>query len=525
MTSMSDTEGRQLPVQAVQIGLACLGALLINLQLWHYETPPLVDWPNHLIRHKLQCGSPDVSLITQYYDYAFRIVPNLTSDLLHQTSLACLNPELTQKVLVQFASFGVFASTMILHRAIWGSWSVWPVLSVFFTHHMAWSYGFENFVLAVPLAILLLAAWFWLYDRALTVRLGVIWPLAVALYVCHLYVFAFFMATLGLLELQRWFDHRKAGATVKDGVLALAAVALIAALPALHLLSTITAGTGMSDSINIFGSWNTRILVFLSPFGTLGNLGHTQETLRLAQAALAFVLLVPVVAWAAGFRITLDKRLLLPLIAMVLITLMVPASLFSVHYTHIRFPVLTACLLVAATRIDFSPRAGWVFLLVVLSLFFARTNWIAERWDLHDAQVAELRQAGELLDQDDAVLLSNHLFTHTSILHAHTASYLFQDRGFYWASLFTGGNSLKPKEPYVDSDIVQGFPIDWSFLLEDVENEGPSLLPEKIHNWRSLYTHLIIIWNPALPAPETEKLGRRVHRGSFFDIVEVPRLD
>lgn len=525
MTAVSNTETRQLPVQAIQIVIACLGALLINLQLWNYATPPLIDWPNHLIRHKLQCGTPDVALISQYYEYAFRVVPNLTSDLLHQTSLACLNPELTQKVLIQFASFGVFAATMILHRAIWGSWAIWPVLSVYFTHHMAWSYGFENFVLAVPLAILLLAAWFWLYDRALVIRLGVIWPLAVALYVCHLYVFAFFMAALGLLELQRWIDHRKQGATLKDGALALAGIALIATLPALHLLSTINTGTGMSDSIHIFGSWNTRILVFLSPFGTFGNLGHTVETLRLAQANLAFVLLVPVIAWAAGFRITIDKRLLLPLIGLVLITLFVPASLFSVHYTHIRFPVMTAAVLIAATRIDFSPRAGWVFLLVLLSIFFARTNWVADRWAQHDAQVAELREAGRLLDQNDAVLMSNHLFTHTSILHAHTASYLFEDRGFYWASLFTGGNSLKPRGRYAEHDIVQGFPIDWSFLLEDVENEGPSLLPEEIEDWRSVYTHLIIIWNSALPAPETEKLGTRVHRGSFFDIVEVPRKD
>lgn len=114
--------------------------------------------------------------VARYHAFALEIVPNLTSDLIHTWPAACADLEVTQKILIQVGSFGLFAVTAVLHRTIWSAWSVWPLIVVMVTHNMTWAFGFENFVLAAPAAILVLALWFAMATRGPVVRLAVIRP-------------------------------------------------------------------------------------------------------------------------------------------------------------------------------------------------------------------------------------------------------------------------------------------------------------------------------------------------------------
>lgn len=37
--------------------IAAIGVFALNIMLRGYDTPPLIDWPNHMARHVLQCGA------------------------------------------------------------------------------------------------------------------------------------------------------------------------------------------------------------------------------------------------------------------------------------------------------------------------------------------------------------------------------------------------------------------------------------------------------------------------------------
>ena len=147
-------------IEPALVACAALAIAVINLRLWGVDYPPLTDWPNHLVRHALQCAEDPTAGIGRYYVFDLTLVPNLTSDLVHLLPFACASVLTTQKVLIQFATTGLVLSTLLLHLSIWRRWSVWPLLSAFTMHHMAFAYGFENYVLAMPPVLLALALWF-----------------------------------------------------------------------------------------------------------------------------------------------------------------------------------------------------------------------------------------------------------------------------------------------------------------------------------------------------------------------------
>ncbi len=505
----------------VLLGLAVLFA--VNLTLALFDTPPLIDWPNHLARHLLQCGAPGAENIARYYAYDFRIVPNLSSDILHTLPIACIDPELTQKVLIQVSSFGLVVATVLLHRAIWQVWSVWPLASALIAHHMAWAYGFENFILAAPFTILALALWFRLERHGPLITLAALWPVAVAIYVLHLYAFGFMMMAVGLLELQRVRDDAPLGWRVRRCVLSLALLLVIAAGPATHLVHSIATSQTLDVGGVVYIGLPGVVMTVLSPFAGYGNVLTSSETLAMAGVLLCTMASL-VYAWRrAGVDMHVDRRVAFAAPVLIGVTLMVPFSFSSVAFTNIRFTVLLAALMIAATSGGFRGRSAGVFLTLVTVIFAAKVGWIASHWAEHDAEVTELREiAAEALGPDDRLLVAREDLSQTVRLHSHSAYYITRDRGTFWTGFFTGGNSLSPRPAFADRDHTQPFPGDWR-LFRPEEREDPTLFPAPhyLHNWETFYTHILVLRRSGTPSPAADVLGDRVATGTFFDIYRI----
>ncbi len=266
MTMVGDQRAHAATGEGVLVLARFVALAALNLVFWRFDYPPLIDWPNHLARHALQCANDPMAGIGAYYVYEFAWVPNLTSDLVHALPLACASLLTTQKVLYQVATTGLLAAAVVLHFAVWRRWSVWPLLAAFGTQHMALGYGFENFVLALPPMLLALALWFALRDRPAPLRLGAMIPAAGLLYLCHLYAFAFLYGAIGLLELQRWWSGRRLGTFLTVAAL----MALMAAGPVLHLVLSAGGADGIDLGKTDFGTVFSRLTVVLSPFTALG---------------------------------------------------------------------------------------------------------------------------------------------------------------------------------------------------------------------------------------------------------------
>ena len=500
--------------------VAAIAVFLINLLLWGFDTPPLIDWPNHMARHVLQCAASGADHVGRYYSYSLKIVPNLTSDLIHMWPAACVNLELTQKVLIQVGSFGLFAATAVLHRAIWGAWSLWPLIAVMVMHNMTWAFGFENFALTAPAAILVLALWFALATRGALVRLAVIWPCAVLVYVMHLYAFGFLMLMIGFLELHDVTRSQYNRATVlkRAGM-----VLMVALIPAIHLVEALRSSPELEAGGIDYGTPAQFLTAFVAPFASFGLFTSTVETVVAGLLGVALTVTIILALRRAGLRMVLDPRVRFTLPAMILVTLLVPYYFSGIAYTNMRFPVLLAPVVLAAMRVEFTPRATVAFTATLLVFLGGKMLWLTDKWALHDAQVAELRTAAAVLSPEDRLLVTRHDHSHTVRLHSHSAAYILRDQAPYWTGVFTGGNTISPLPAYAARDKTHLFPIPWQVLMPVHQDHEVFEPGSYLENWDDFYTHTLVLFAPddaeAALAAGLHDLGTPVATGSYFDIL------
>jgi len=512
------TISRLAPIAVLFTALA-----LSSLRLWQFDYPPLVDWPNHLARHAIQCGDAEWGRLGAYYNFDLRLVPNLTADLIYALPVACYDILLTQKILIQFAILGLILSAFALHYAIWRQLSVWPGLASLVALNMNFGYGFENFILAAPLAIALLALWVALDRTQNWLRFVIIAPLAAFLYVCHLYAFVFFGAVLGAIELQRAWANWRAGSSKTNAVLVrLGGAALVGIWPAYHALSNMAGGDSLNIAATAYGGLISRLTALLS-LSTYQSFFLLEGVSRLdALFALLVLGLAPLVLRRLGGKFSFDCRFIWAAIACGLLYLLTPAILASVHFTDIRFPLMGAVVLIAASNMRLNRRleAG---LVVVLALSFAlRSEITAQRWVEHDAQVQELLAAGEIFTPDDTLLVARFGVNELIIRHSHTMSYISMRSGAFLPTLFNGANPLLPKPNLQVRTTRSAFPVDYRRLFADMGSDGPESTWTYLGNWQQNYTHIVILHRPEDSLEDVTAFGERVHRGSFFDIYALP---
>lgn len=347
MTMVSDQKARAVPGEGLLVLAGFLALAGLNLVFWRFDYPPLIDWPNHLARHALQCADVPTEGLGRYYVYDFAWVPNLSSDLVHSLPMACASLLTTQKVLFQIATTGLLGAALVLHFAVWRRWSVWPLLASFAMHHMALAYGFENFVLALPPMLLALALWFALRDRSVLLRLGAMIPVAGAIYVLHLYAFAFLYGVIGLLELRRWWEKRRPAGFLLSAAL----MSLLAAGPVLHLMLAASGAAGIDPTRTDFGTIYDRLRVVLAPFTVLGVPYLDAGILRVAALQLLGVCAIWSVLRFAGYAVRLHRPAAWALSGMAAVTLAMPPTLGAVHLSDIRFPVALLALAVAVSDV------------------------------------------------------------------------------------------------------------------------------------------------------------------------------
>lgn len=507
----------------VAVGFLVLAA--INLMLWPIDYPPMIDLPNHLARHSIQCAGDSQEGLGRYYVYDFSWVPNLTAELVYLMPWACRSILTTQKLLIQFATTGLLAATVVLHYSVWRRWSVWPLMAVFGLHHMAFAYGFENFITAAPFILVVVALWFWLREASTLVRLAPMLPAVAGVYVFHLYAFIFLTGTLVFLEAQRWWrapDRSGSGALGTAFLLT-----LVAAGPVFHLLTTAINSSGIHPGENDIGSLVRRLTTGLSPFTAYGLPYIDAVVLRVA----SFQVIALCAIWL-GLRALKAGPILQPgtslaLAGMAAITFAFPAQLGGVFLTDIRFPVLLLCIAIGFSDIRLSRGQGMLLLAVIIGVAGARTTWLETRWSRHESEVRELLSAGRYLTPDDRVLVARTGRAWASLPHAHSASHLAREVGFFLPDLFSGGNSLSARDAYASRDAFAASPLDVALLTDeydaprDPSQDAVSRRTRYWAAWPEFYTHVLVLNDPEVAETDIDEFGQVVQRGSFFTLYEI----
>ena len=366
-------EARQLaPVFLILFALAAAPVLLCDML-------PLFDYPNHLARMHILARLSESPVLQGYYAIVWRPLPNLAMDALVPV-LARLMPLTSAAKAFILATFLLLAGgTAVLHRTIFGRWSLWPCLAFLLLYSRTLLWGFLNYLFGLGLALLAFAAWIALARRPALSRILFGTAAALALFFAHLLAFGLFAVMIGGYELGLAWRGRADPAPA----VARLASAVLPLLPALALLFLATPGSA-SGAVS-FGNPLRKLDLLFSVFDNY----HRPFDI----ACFAAVLLVGALAFWRGWA-KLDASMALPVAAVALTYLAMPSRIGTAAGADHRIPLLLGLLLIAGSRWTAPSRPlGAIFAAAAALLFAVRMGLVTLSWQASDRAYAELLPA------------------------------------------------------------------------------------------------------------------------------------
>jgi hypothetical protein len=214
----------------VVAGQTLLAAGLIILPLIYTLVPPLEDYPNHLARIFALSSLKGNPYLSQFYEVEWAPIPNLIMDLVAPPLVPLVGIYAAGRIFLGSALLLMLTGSLVLHRAVHGRWSAWPLVGGIFVYNGFLFVGLVNYLFGVGLAIWGLAFWIMLAERQIVLRAGVSFAFCAALYVCHLSALGLYGLAIGAFETWRLWSSRQ----IKSRAMAQSLAALV--LPALPFL-------------------------------------------------------------------------------------------------------------------------------------------------------------------------------------------------------------------------------------------------------------------------------------------------
>jgi hypothetical protein len=301
--AVNRTEGgcRYAPTIFVLLFLAVL------IPLVSVDLPPLVDYPNHLARMVILADNGHTPGLARFYDIRWSLLPNLAMDAIVPPLLHVLPLMVAGRVFLALLLAVMAAGMLLLHRALWGRWSLWPCLGLLLLYNRILLWGFVNFLFGLGLAFCAAALWVALKNRHPVLRVVANTVAATLVFFCHIEAQAIlFLIVLGLEGGPAWRELRQGAWGAFLGRIVTAAIPFVPA--AVIFLSTWQSHAGgawvLSDMaekarqlLTVFGNYDINLdlgtsILFLGLFVLLGLTG------RLAgAAALGWWLTVTILAY------------------------------------------------------------------------------------------------------------------------------------------------------------------------------------------------------------------------------------
>ena len=340
--------------------------------------PPMADYINHLARLHILATIDDSAHLQRLYAVRWRITPYVGMDAIGLL-LAKLMPILwVGRVLVMLVMALFLLGAMLLHRALYGRISAWPLLAGLFLYSFPLYMGFLPYLLSAALAVVGFAVWVWGERWPAWSRLGAGALAALVAFLSHYAGIVALALCFAGYEASRWWQGGRNRHEIGPRLLA---VSLPFVLPL--ALSLAVAGAAHAGPTT-YDHWSQHLRGLRSATLYPGS--------RFDLAILGF----GAVALAAGLatrRVVVAPALWLPVGAMMLATLVLPGAPMGLWGMQFRLPVVAAVIIAAGVR---PVRAGWpegVAAVVAGALFLGHVATIGVSWMPLDAQYRELRAA------------------------------------------------------------------------------------------------------------------------------------
>ncbi len=482
---------RRAEAAALALGTLLLALILAPLALNPYL--PFEDLPNHIARRAI-LALPG-SALENYFTYRESLGTNAAVDLAwHLFAPLGMSAVAFSHWAMGFAMAGFVLSVAVLHRVLHGHWSVWPLTAALLVYNANTLWGFENFVVTAPFAIFGLALWVATRGQGVLLRLALTAAVVAVLFVGHVFVLLAYAILVFGYEGGR---SRQAGHVDLRGVNWAGLAVVLAACAAYVALSASEPAPGYGTATR-FGTWADRIDLFYAPLGSSWAGPSLAPLLAQGPFLLAGLVVLIILARRAGASVRVAAGMKAPILLLGVVTVLMPAQLSGVYFTHLRYPFLLLGIIIAAT--DPKVNTPWlrnVAVLALVGLVASRAYVLDRAAGAYSAQVGQVAALGAHLPAGARVLpVTGADAPRMATLHFHTAAYLVPFAQAFVPTLFLGGShalgiapqwqALTAPQPAAVPAQLLGFAAEaWS----DELNEAWAFLQD----WPQNFTHVLVI--------------------------------
>ncbi len=511
-------EGVPAPGTASQRRLAALLSMLVLvLPLLATSIPPLVDYPNHLARFSVLVAAGTDPALDRMFEVKWEFYPNLVTDLL-VLSLARMMPlDAAGRVAVGCAILLPILGVVALHRALHGTWRLWPWIAVLTSYNGLLTLGFLNYVVGVGMALLGASALLALGGRPAWLRAAAAGVFGVATLLCHLFAFALFLLLIAVLAPTGMRPAREAAARrPRRGLLlgrhlaAAAVMVLVAAAPALALYvalgpevsygggGTLTLALHQILQEGLLSEPLQRLLWLASPFSTPGSV--------LLAPSLLLVLAMPALALLTGGTVRSARPALLVAVALAAGYLLLPLNLLDTGLVYRRLALPLALVCIVALDPMFRRRGVAAGLLACgVLLVGARSALTAWTWSGQEALLRDLRTAMAPIEPGGKVLAVRdgtrdyrvepdetgaRVAFHRAIAYQHLPALVIVERGAFWPLVFAapGKQPIRVRPPFDEMAQHDGhLPLTHELRAEPDATD----LPAHVVDWPQRYDYVL----------------------------------
>ncbi|MFL6618477.1 MAG: hypothetical protein ACJ8MH_07740, partial [Povalibacter sp.] len=324
---------------ALCVALLVLASVPLVLSVF----PPFIDYPFHLARIDMLSHWSTSAFIREHYEIPSLVLPNLSLEIL-MLPLSKLMPTEWAGVVFIATTFALMLSgTVVLHRVLFGTRSLWPLVAAAWLYNWIVFYGFLNYVFGVSVMLWCLIAWLRMSEREGWMRLLVGTALALFLFFCHLIAFILYAFAIAGYELQRSIlSWRQSGRSSLSNLL-IGAAPFIPAVIVYFYVSPTRSAAKHALIYDLFSKFSSVIVNLTS-----GNLFVDGLTLLLLVAAAALVI-------RGSAKIEVSTRFIGAFIGIAVAFLIAPLTIEhpGPAYLDVRMPVALLFTAIAMTRLTF----------------------------------------------------------------------------------------------------------------------------------------------------------------------------
>jgi len=453
---------------------------------------PLVDIPNHIARLYIAANSG--TALDAYYEYSLHFQTNIAADLVWALGANRIwAPEVFSNLTFAFYAVSFLAAFMTLAKVVNGRWSIWPLTVNLVVFNAAYFWGFQNFLVTVPLAIFALAAWLSMEKTAVLTRVLVFILICMLLYLMHVFGLIVFLVAAFGRELQRVILAGKDWPIVFRNNFALA---IPFSIPiAIAFYGWFAGPENLFGGGSSFGSISQRLQSLVSPvYSDTSDASPWFNTT--GYVTLVFLTIIFLTSRKkTGPRLVFSHKMIGPVVALAVLAAFTPAVLNGVALTHIRFPFILIALFIASTSwVDLSVRQATLLCALIALISLARLGMIERLTAYHSRQMEQLVTVLEYAPAGSRVLPIRNSTDGPTNRFWHAQAYAVPTANAFVPTLFLGAHTVSLKEEWWDSAVAQGFSVPWQFLTQDlplVDNPNPLLSHRFIIDWQDKFTHIL----------------------------------